>query len=274
MLEKHAAHSVACTRDANYVIVGDGVGRIQLLDTRFNLRPVGILRGAQGSTRSLSVHHTLPMVASVGLDRYLRVHDLQTRETLKAVYLKQKLNCCLFSAVEPAKNRARSTLAVKDSTFDRNKGDEAGLDALSALDAAAGAKARKGKKAGADVDADGDVDGESVWADLERASKDRKSAKNAPAAAAAAANDDNDEAEAGDDDELDFDMNAQEESEDYDEDFEQEQEQEYETETVAASSKSKGKAGGSKAGASAGADKQVKRGANGGKTEATKKSRR
>lgn len=108
------ARALACTNDGTYLIVGDGAGRLQLLDTRYNMRPVGVLRGQCGSVRSLEVHPTLPMVASVGLDRFLRVHDLHTRKLLKQVYLTQKLTGCLFSSVEPTKGKARSVMADRE----------------------------------------------------------------------------------------------------------------------------------------------------------------
>ena len=40
-------------------------------------------------------------VASCGLDRYLRVHNVENSELIARVYLKSRLNCMLFSRHEP-----------------------------------------------------------------------------------------------------------------------------------------------------------------------------
>jgi ribosome biogenesis protein NSA1 len=50
-----------------------------------------VLKGAGGSVRSLSLHPEEPLIASVGLDRWLRVHHTGTKKQLAKVYLKQQL---------------------------------------------------------------------------------------------------------------------------------------------------------------------------------------
>lgn len=45
-------------------------------------------RCCAGSVRELAAHPELPVLASVGLDRYLRLHDRHTRQLLAKVYLK------------------------------------------------------------------------------------------------------------------------------------------------------------------------------------------
>ncbi len=42
-------------------------------------------------------------VASCGLDRYMRVHHVETGQCISKVYLKSRLNCLLFSKHEPVK---------------------------------------------------------------------------------------------------------------------------------------------------------------------------
>jgi len=41
--------------------------------------------GIAGAVQQLQMHETLPLVASVGLDRFLRVHDVTTRSLVKKV---------------------------------------------------------------------------------------------------------------------------------------------------------------------------------------------
>jgi len=49
------------------------------------------------------------MVASCGLDKFLRVHHLHNRKLLYKVYLKTALNCLLFSALEIEKQNTPQT---------------------------------------------------------------------------------------------------------------------------------------------------------------------
>ncbi len=52
------------------------------------------MKGAAGSVRSLALHPDAsahPLLASVSLDRFLRVHDTNTRASVCKVYCKQQL---------------------------------------------------------------------------------------------------------------------------------------------------------------------------------------
>lgn len=46
------------------------------------------------------MHPTMNVVATVGLDRIMRVFDTESRQQLHRVYLRQRLNCVLFSSEE------------------------------------------------------------------------------------------------------------------------------------------------------------------------------
>lgn len=56
----------------------------------------GFLGSISGSVRSLSVHPTEPLLASVGLDRFLRIYSTQSRKLLAKVFLKQQMVACAF----------------------------------------------------------------------------------------------------------------------------------------------------------------------------------
>ncbi|KAB5543158.1 hypothetical protein PHYPO_G00076000 [Pangasianodon hypophthalmus] len=58
----------------------------------------GCMKGVAGSVRGLQCHPSLPLVASCGLDRFLRIHNLQDRTLMHKVYLKSRLNCVLLSS--------------------------------------------------------------------------------------------------------------------------------------------------------------------------------
>ena len=67
--------SVALNRQ---LVVGNTVGEQALLDVR-NKRCLGKYKGGAGAIRSIQCHPTLPLVVSCGLDRYIRIHDMNTR---------------------------------------------------------------------------------------------------------------------------------------------------------------------------------------------------
>lgn len=79
------------------VAVGNTQGQIALLDLRTGgVR--GCLKGLAGGVRGLACHASQPVVASCGLDRFLRIHSLEDRRLLHKVYLKSRLNCLLLSS--------------------------------------------------------------------------------------------------------------------------------------------------------------------------------
>ena len=59
------------------------------------------LKGSTGSVRALAPHLEFPLIASAGLDRYLRLHDSSTRKQVAAVYLKQHLTGVTFCPAKP-----------------------------------------------------------------------------------------------------------------------------------------------------------------------------
>ncbi|KAL4434253.1 hypothetical protein ABPG75_000694 [Micractinium tetrahymenae] len=78
---------LALEPDGQRCWVGNSKGQLEVLDLRtrkFN----GAIKGLAGSARGLAAHSELPVLASVGLDRYLRLHDRHTRQLLAKVYLK------------------------------------------------------------------------------------------------------------------------------------------------------------------------------------------
>ncbi|CAB1442835.1 unnamed protein product [Pleuronectes platessa] len=81
----------------NTVVVGNTHGEIALLDLRKGLVR-GCLKGLAGGVRWLQCHPSQPVVASCGLDRFLRIHGLEDRKLLHKVYLKSRLNCLLLSS--------------------------------------------------------------------------------------------------------------------------------------------------------------------------------
>ncbi|XP_070826917.1 WD repeat-containing protein 74 [Chaetodon trifascialis] len=81
----------------NAVVVGNTHGQIAMLDLRKGLVR-GCVKGLVGGVRGLQCHPSQPVVASCGLDRFLRIHSLEDRKLQHKVYLKSRLNCILFAS--------------------------------------------------------------------------------------------------------------------------------------------------------------------------------
>lgn len=79
------------------VVVGNTQGQLALLDLRKG-QVRGCLKGLSGGVRALQCHASQPLVASCGLDRFLRVHSLEDRTLQHKVYLKSRLNCLLLGS--------------------------------------------------------------------------------------------------------------------------------------------------------------------------------
>jgi len=77
------------------VIVGDVQGHLARFDTT-NMRTKGHFKGFAGGIRSLDLHPTQPLLVGGGLDRVVRVYNLQTRKLVSQLYVKQKLTSVKF----------------------------------------------------------------------------------------------------------------------------------------------------------------------------------
>ncbi|XP_015272313.1 PREDICTED: WD repeat-containing protein 74 [Gekko japonicus] len=95
--------ALSLTPDANAVVVGSSRGDVAVIDLRQG-RLVKCLKGFAGSVRAIQCHPALPLVASCGLDRFLRVHNLHQKRLEHKVYLKSRLNCLLLTSREKWEN--------------------------------------------------------------------------------------------------------------------------------------------------------------------------
>ncbi|NXG38598.1 WDR74 protein, partial [Dromaius novaehollandiae] len=88
------------------------------------------LKGVAGGVRGLQCHPHRPLVASCGLDRFLRVHGLGDKRPQHKVYLKSRLNCLLLSSRQDWEApEAPSPAADGDKDKDGDK-EEDDADAL------------------------------------------------------------------------------------------------------------------------------------------------
>ncbi|KRY22198.1 WD repeat-containing protein 74, partial [Trichinella patagoniensis] len=106
------------------IIAGDTRGRVGLFDLRAKVKLVHIFKGFNGGVTSLQCHETLPYVVSSSIDRFVRVHELETKKMLYKVYCKSRINhvilskngCCFPSALHADKNSPAADEVVDDSS--------------------------------------------------------------------------------------------------------------------------------------------------------------
>ncbi|CAB03312.1 WD repeat-containing protein 74 [Caenorhabditis elegans] len=84
------------TYKTNQILAANSIGEMGLFDLRSKVHPMCKFKGQAGSIRSITAHPTLPLAASVGIDRFLRVHDLQSRKLIHKIYCKTRLNRVLL----------------------------------------------------------------------------------------------------------------------------------------------------------------------------------
>nr|XP_060614231.1 WD repeat-containing protein 74 [Anolis sagrei ordinatus] len=97
--------ALSLTSDANSVVVGSSHGDVAVFDLRQG-QLLNCLKGFAGSVSSIQCHPELPLVASCGLDRFLRVHHLRHKRLEHKVYLKSRLSCLLLNSREKWEDEA------------------------------------------------------------------------------------------------------------------------------------------------------------------------
>ena len=107
------------------VWAANGMGKIECLDLRMN-KLQGSLKGPAGAVKSLALHPELPIIASVGLDRFFRVHNVDSKALLCKLYLKQQLTAVAWSPEVP------ETAAVEDGSA--QAADPVGTDVVNPLE--------------------------------------------------------------------------------------------------------------------------------------------
>ena len=104
--------------DEHRMFAADSRGKCCAIDLRTS-KVCGAIRGNSGSVREIEAHPTLDLVATVGLDRYVRVYDGSNRKCLGAAYAKQNLTCVAWDAFEEDRNRKK-----KKKKKNRNNDDD------------------------------------------------------------------------------------------------------------------------------------------------------
>ena len=87
----------------------------------------GAIRGNSGSVREIEAHPTLDLVATVGLDRYVRVYNGSSRKCLGAAYAKQNLTCVAWDAFQDRdgnRKKKKGKRVDTDNSDDSDNDDE------------------------------------------------------------------------------------------------------------------------------------------------------
>jgi len=111
--DKFPFNNVVLNHDGTYLYVADNAGSIYMLDNRKNFEITGKLKGAMGSITHLAISTSHPYLASVSLDRYLRVYNTNNNKLYRKFYLKNKL----------------TSVAIYEDNFDVDKAEEVDLAA-------------------------------------------------------------------------------------------------------------------------------------------------
>ncbi|KAG2303871.1 hypothetical protein Bca52824_032522 [Brassica carinata] len=84
--------------DGHTIYVGNASADLASFDIRTGKLLGNFLGKCSGSIRSVVRHPQHQVIASCGLDRYLRVYDVKTRQLISAVFLKQHLTGLVFDS--------------------------------------------------------------------------------------------------------------------------------------------------------------------------------
>ena len=135
--EEEAPTACCATDSADQILVGAGTGKLGLFDWRKTGKKENCVvqkyKGCVGSVRDVQFASTAPFFAAVGLDRFLRIYDLQKPAPVHKMYLKSKLNRVLLSpdfdpAVSIPTREAASEAKKADSVIDKVCDDKVGDD--------------------------------------------------------------------------------------------------------------------------------------------------
>ncbi|KAK4410778.1 WD repeat-containing protein 74 [Sesamum angolense] len=112
-----AIKAVAEDVDGRTIYIGNGSGDLASIDIRTGKLLGCFIGKCSGSIRSIARHPELPVIASCGLDSYLRIWDIKSRQLLSAVFLKQHLTSVVFDSHFRNKEVAGSALICKRTSL-------------------------------------------------------------------------------------------------------------------------------------------------------------
>lgn len=95
-IKDEALTCLSVTPKEKHIIVGSAKGKMNLIDLRKSSTVLNTYKGFAGGVTGIACSMNNPYVASVSLDRYLRIHNIDTKELVKKIYLTSKLTCLIM----------------------------------------------------------------------------------------------------------------------------------------------------------------------------------
>lgn len=148
--------------DGYTIHFGNGSGDLASVDIRTGKLLGSFIGKCSGCIKSIARHPELPLIASCGLDCYLRFWDIKTRQLLSAVFLKQHLTNVFFdsnfsdegvagSGVDPSRIEGQDVSEVLDGNEEetvlvKRKKSSKGKDESQKLKAKKRSKKVKGER--------------------------------------------------------------------------------------------------------------------------------
>ncbi|XP_011310518.1 WD repeat-containing protein 74 [Fopius arisanus] len=116
-VKDEALTTLAVAPKEKHIIIGSGKGIMNLIDLRSPGRILNTYKDSAGSITSIACTRNNPYVVSVGLDRHLRVHHIDTKKLLHKTYLTSRLSCMVL--------RSNADLDIDPSGKKKREGDKA-----------------------------------------------------------------------------------------------------------------------------------------------------
>ncbi|XP_068988668.1 WD repeat-containing protein 74 [Bombus flavifrons] len=126
------------------IIVGSGKGIMNLIDLRKPAKVLNTYKGSVGAVTGIACSRIEPHIISVGLDRFLQIHHMNTKELLRKVYLTSKISCMLLRSefslamnkevneenTQQCKNKTTKNFQGKQQTMRSNSDSDSEYDML------------------------------------------------------------------------------------------------------------------------------------------------
>uniref|UniRef100_A0A915Q6F3 Anaphase-promoting complex subunit 4 WD40 domain-containing protein n=1 Tax=Setaria digitata TaxID=48799 RepID=A0A915Q6F3_9BILA len=109
--------AMSLCRNEMQIVAGNTRGDIGLFDLRNKMHMVCKYKGCAGSISGIDAHHSSEYIASCSLDRFVRLHELNSKKLVKKIYCKARLNRILLCD-------KLSILNNDDETKQETKNDE------------------------------------------------------------------------------------------------------------------------------------------------------
>jgi len=120
--------------DGSTMFISDTRGLLAEYDMRKG-RILHTYKGVTGSTRSLQLHPTVPVIVACGLDRFVRIYGTKSRKLENKLYLKFMMNSILFTREPRVRNRElRKRLAIKTEDGEDQEFDDPTVDIFEGIE--------------------------------------------------------------------------------------------------------------------------------------------